>query len=82
MSELKKLDSKALNALLPKETAERFKVVNYQSNSSKVIMHKFGEVDFSTLTVKRAEALLAKGAPFLAAKTPKSKGNDATEDQS
>lgn len=82
MSENQKLDSKALNALLPKETAEQFKVVNFKSNSSKIVTAKFGEVDFKTLSMKRAQALIDKGAPFLAVKQQKGKEKNAAEDQS
>ena len=55
-----------LNKVLPAETAEQYKVVGLETRqSTKVVFAKFGEVDFKTLSIKSAEALIKKGAKFI-----------------
>lgn len=55
-----------LNKALPAETAEQFKVVGLENRqSTKVVFPTFGEVDFKSLSIKTAEALIKKGAKFI-----------------
>jgi len=66
------LGSGDLNKLLPKETAELFKIVNLEKRTSPIInFHKIGRVDFRTLTINQAASLVSKGATFIERKSEK-----------
>ncbi len=69
-----------LNKVLPTETAAQFKVVDTKRKSTKVFYAKFGEVDFSVLSVKRAQQLVDSGAKFIT-KTAKNESKSATADK-
>jgi hypothetical protein len=60
------------NKVIPKETAERFKIVGLKDNqSTRIVFHKIGTVDFTTLTIADAEVLIKKGATFIQEKKAK-----------
>ncbi len=64
-----------LNKVLPAETAEKFKVEGLETRqSTKVVFPKYGEVDFKTLSIKTAEALIKKGFPFIVKKAKNEPG--------
>jgi hypothetical protein len=63
---MSKLD---LNKALPAETAAEYKISGLEKNqSTKILFPKYGVVDFSKLTLKKAEHLLKVGAPFISKK--------------
>jgi hypothetical protein len=66
------------NKALPTETAEKFKVVGLDKQTTKRIhFAKFGSIDFTTLTVESATVLVKKGFPYLEVKpTKKSKESE------
>lgn len=73
MSKATYLGSKELNALLPKDTAERFRIVKIEKLSSpRVVFPQYGEIDFRTLTVTKAQSLIEKKCNFIEVKAPKS----------
>ena len=63
------------NKALPAETAEKFTITSDigkgKHGSLKIFFAKHGEVDFTTLSVARAEQLVKQKASFIQAKTPK-----------
>lgn len=60
------------NKSLPTETAEKFKVIGLDKQTSKrIVFAKFGTVDFTTLTVDIATILVKKGFPYLEVKPAK-----------
>lgn len=59
-----------LNKLLPKATAEKYKIVNTGKRSSTTVYYpKFGVIDFKTLSVAKAKHLVKLKAPFIEEKT-------------
>jgi len=62
----KHLESADYNKAIPKVTAEKFKIVNMKNRTSMVVEFPvFGKIDFRTLSVRRAEQLVAQKAPFI-----------------
>lgn len=53
--------------LLPAPVADLFVVTDAigKRTSTRIITAKYGEIDFSILTVRRAEQLLRNGCPYL-----------------
>lgn len=58
------------NKVLPKEVAEKFAVTSHigKRSSTRVLFHKYGLVDFKSITLKRAIQLVQQGAPFIEVK--------------
>lgn len=55
-----------LNKVLPKETAEKYKLVNIGKRSTKRTYYpQFGVIDFSTLSLAKAKDLVKRKAPFI-----------------
>lgn len=64
--------------LLPKEVSEKFELVNWKGGPVQ-LFGRFGKVDITKLTVKRAEALVANGFSKLKTK-PTKKASKKTEE--
>lgn len=67
------MTNKKLTALLPKTTRDAFQVVDIPKGSKRMNFGAYGTIDFSQITVKRAEKLIATGFTKLAAKPPSKK---------
>lgn len=66
MSENKRLMSTDFNDALPKETAELYRIINMDNRTStKVLLPKFGKVDFTKISVKQAEYFVRQKATFI-----------------
>ena len=76
MSKPQYLGSKQLNALLPTETAQRYKVVGLEKQLSSRIITKHGEVNFKTISVERAAQLVKQGFPHIEEIKTKEKSKD------
>lgn len=80
----KYLTNSDFNKALPKDTAEKFKVIGMNKRTSlRMNFAVFGTIDFRTLTLKQAEQLLNKKFPRLerVSKTKKSeKADEQTAD--
>lgn len=74
MDKGKHMSTSDLNKVLPKATAEQYKLVNLgKRTSTRIFNAKHGVVDFKSLSVARAQQLVDAGAPFIELKkTPKS----------
>jgi len=65
------------NKVLPKETAELYKIKGLEKNqSTRIVFDKIGLVDFATLKVEDAKNLIKKGATFIVEKPAKHEGSD------
>lgn len=66
MSENKRLTNAEFNDILPKETQELYRIINMDNRTStKVLLPKFGKVDFSKISVKQAEYFIRQKATFI-----------------
>ena len=73
MSKSKYLTIKDFNDALPKEVASLFKIKSLENKTSLIIVfHEFGKVDFSRLSIERAQQLVGNKAYFIELK-PKTK---------
>jgi hypothetical protein len=73
MSKSKYLTIKDFNDALPKEVASLFKIKSLENKTSLIIVfHEFGKVDFSKLSIERAQQLVGNKAYFIELK-PKTK---------
>lgn len=84
MSDKKKyLSVSEMNKALPANVAERFSINDKIGNrtSTRSVFAKYGEVDFKTMSLARAEQLVKLQAPFITekAKTPVSKNDDKSK---
>lgn len=58
-----------LNKALPAETAAEYKITGLEKNqSTKIFFPKYGVIDFTTLSLKKAEYLVLIKAPFISKK--------------
>ena len=73
-----KLSNTKINASLPSETKKLFKVVGSAKASYHFIHPKYGEIDFRTLSPKRAQSLVDAGADFIECKPIK---EESTSDE-
>lgn len=72
--------AKDLNSLLPADTKELFQIVKLEKeSSSRIVFHKFGEVDFKTLSIPSAEQLVKQGAEWIERVKSKAKGTESGE---
>ena len=72
--------AKDLNSILPSETKEKFQIINLEKvTSTHIRFHKFGAVNFKTLSVPRSEQLLKMGADWIERVKPKAKGTETGE---
>lgn len=55
---------------IPSEVKELFEITEFTEDKLR-FGHPYGDVDFSKLTVKKADALIAKGFPHIKRKDPK-----------
>lgn len=73
MSKSKYLTIKDFNDALPKEVASLFKIKSLENKTSLVIVfHLYGKVDFSKLSIEKAQQLVDSKAYFIELK-PKTK---------
>jgi len=64
------------NKVLPAATADQYKIKGLEKQqSTKIVFHKHGTVDFKTLSLERAAQLVKQGAPFIEKKA-KNEGGD------
>jgi len=78
----KYLTNSDFNKALPKETADRYKVVGMtKRNSLRVSYAKFGLVDFRSLSLKHAEHLYNQKFPYLEKKAQNKAGKSAETDE-
>lgn len=69
-----------LNKVLPKETAALYRIIGLKDNTTTRMVHvKYGEIDFKRLSVKKAEALVKRGADFIEA-VPKTDPAEKSKD--
>ena len=66
MSAPKYLTTKDFNKALPAEVAALFEVTGLEKrNSTCIVFHQYGTVNFAALTLARANQLMAQGFPHL-----------------
>ncbi len=58
-----KKKTKALERMLPKDVAEKYKVVTIRAG--KYNFYGFGEIDLRTISLKKADELFEKEFPYL-----------------
>ena len=68
-----------INASLPSETKKLFKIIGGKKISYHFVHPKFGEIDFRSLTPKRAEQLANAGADFIERKPLKADESTSEE---
>lgn len=55
--------------ILPKDVKEKYKVVGLtKKTSGRIFIPKFGEINFRTISLKKADSLVKRGFPYLAKK--------------
>lgn len=65
----KYLTNSDMTAMLPKATAEKYKVVNLNKRTTGAFVHaKYGAINFKTLSLAKASQLLKLKFPYLEAK--------------
>ena len=75
-----RFNASKLTSKLPKEVKEKYKVVGLSNRSTTAMMvPNFGKVDFSKLTLKRAERLVKMKFPYLEAVSSKSDNKETKE---
>lgn len=60
-----KYTTKKMSSFLTKETAEKYEVVGLDGHSPKLVLPKYGSIDFRKMTVKSADQLVKTGFPYL-----------------
>jgi len=71
MAKSKYVTASDVNKVLPEATAAKYEITAWpeKRNSTRVVFHKFGLVDFSKLHVSRADQLYKQKFPHLKKKT-------------
>lgn len=61
-----------LNKVIPAKTAVFFRIkLKDHPNVTKIVFHKYGEVDFKNLSIEHAERLVNLGAEFISRRVVK-----------